>query len=286
MFGVWVTKQVSGFCGTNHMLNMIYGTEADVCPNCGATPERATHIFACRDPGRSSVFHSSVDALYEWMRSQNTDPELAGLIYRYLRHRGEIPMLSLCRPGSPYRQLATMQDLLGYRNFLEGRITALYHSERQLYISAQHLRKHAGHWCKGFIQRLLQITHRQWTYRNRTIHYKDKDGLTAAQQEKIVKECEDFLWTDPMSLLPEDRDLLEMDFEALGESNAEARYIWLSEMQAAKAASGNAGRERRLARVGWSNNNGSNTCERSDTGVVVDTEGSLRFHQRKKKASG
>jgi hypothetical protein len=89
-----------------------------------------------------------------------------------------------------------------------------------------------------------------------------------------------------MSLLPEDRDLLDMDFEALGESNAEARYIWLSEMQAAKAASGNAGRERRLARVGWSNNNGSNTCERSDTGVVVDTEGSLRFHQRKKKASG
>jgi hypothetical protein len=269
------------------MLNTIYGTEADVCPNCGATPECATHIFACRDPGRSSVFYSSVDALFEWMRSQNTDPELAALIYRYIRHRGEIPMLSLCRPGFPYRQLATMQDLLGYRNFLEGWITALYHSERQLYISAHHLRKHAGHWCKGFIQRLLQITHRQWTYRNRTIHYKDKEGLTAAQQEKIAKECEDFLWIDPMSLLPEDRDLLDMDFEALGETNAEARHIWLSEMQAAKAASGNAGREQRFARAGWSDTiRGSDISERSDIGVVVDTEGSLRFRRRKKKASG
>jgi hypothetical protein len=64
MFGVWVTKQVSGFCGTNHILNTIYGTEADVCPNCGVSPERATHIFACRHPGRSSVFYSSVDSLF------------------------------------------------------------------------------------------------------------------------------------------------------------------------------------------------------------------------------
>jgi hypothetical protein len=94
-----------------------------------------------------------------------------------------------------------------------------------------------GHWCKGFIQRLLQITHRQWTYRIRTIHYKDQEGLTAAQQEKIAKECEDYLWTDPMSLLPEDRELLGIDFEELGEANAEARHIWLSEMRAAKAAS-------------------------------------------------
>jgi hypothetical protein len=69
MFGVWVTKQVSGFCGTNHMLNTIYGTEADVCPNCGTSPERATHVFACRDPGRASVFYSSVDSLLEWMQS-------------------------------------------------------------------------------------------------------------------------------------------------------------------------------------------------------------------------
>jgi hypothetical protein len=221
------------------------------------------------------------------MQSQETDPELAGLIHRYLRHRGEVPMLSLCRPGSTYLQLAEMHDRLGYRNFLEGRITSLYHSERQLYISARHLRKHAGHWCKGLIQRLLQITHRQWTYRNRTIHYKDQEGLTAAQQEKIAKECEDFLWTDPMSLLPEDRDLLDIDFEELGESHVEARCVWLSEMQAAKAASSNVNRSTRLARVGWSaTSRPSDVSGNVESEVPIDTEGSLRFRWRKKKASG
>jgi hypothetical protein len=81
--------------------------------------------------------------------------------------------------------------------------------------------------------------------------------------------------------------LLDMDFEALGETNTEARHIWLYEMQAAKAASGNAGREQRFARAGWSDTiRGSDISERSDIGVVVDTEGSLRFRRRKKKASG
>jgi hypothetical protein len=166
-----------------------------------------------------------------------------------------------------------MHDLLGYRNFLEGRITSL--------------KKHAGHWCKGLIQRLLQITHRQWTYRNRTIHYKDQDGLTAAQQEKIAKECEEFLWTDPMSLLPEDRDLLDIDFDELGEAHVEDRYVWLSEMKTAKAASSNANRFARLACVGWlATSRPSDVSSNVESEVPIDTEGSLRFRWRKKKASG
>jgi hypothetical protein len=75
----------------------------------------------------------------------------------------------------------------------------------------------------GFESRLvffqtLQITHRQWTYRNRTAHHiKARDGLTEYQQLEIMKHCEDILWPDPSTLLHEDRGLLEVDFEELGE---------------------------------------------------------------------
>jgi hypothetical protein len=34
MFSIWVTKQVSGFCGKNHMLKTIYGDVVNECPNC------------------------------------------------------------------------------------------------------------------------------------------------------------------------------------------------------------------------------------------------------------
>jgi hypothetical protein len=45
MFSVWVTKQVSDFCGTNQMLSMLYGNVVDRCPNCGHTPdEKSSHM--------------------------------------------------------------------------------------------------------------------------------------------------------------------------------------------------------------------------------------------------
>lgn len=56
MFSVWVTKQVSGLCGSNHMLNHIYGNVVDRCPNCGASPERSNHMLHCRDPDRAALF--------------------------------------------------------------------------------------------------------------------------------------------------------------------------------------------------------------------------------------
>jgi hypothetical protein len=145
-------------------------------------------------------------------------------------------MASICRRGSPYCGLAEMQDILGFQNFVEGRICCLYLHVRQWDIERRKLRKHAPHWCNGLILQLLQITHRQWTYRNQTVHYKARDGLTERQQHKIMRQCEALLWTDPSVLLPEDRQLLDVDFESLGDGPAVDRQLWISEMEPAVAA--------------------------------------------------
>lgn len=54
MYSVWLTKQVSGFCGTNHMLNTIYGDVVDKCPNCGFSPERSQHMALCPETERTA----------------------------------------------------------------------------------------------------------------------------------------------------------------------------------------------------------------------------------------
>jgi hypothetical protein len=79
-------------------------------------------------------------------------------------------------------------------------------------------------------------THRQWTFRNGTVHFKGPDGLTQAQQDRLTCRCEELLWTDPSTLLGEDRYLLEIDFESLGDGPPTARQAWISEMEAARAA--------------------------------------------------
>ena len=85
-------------------------------------------------------------------------------------------------------------------------------------------------WSHGLIEQLLQIEHRQWLLRNALIHYQLPDGRTVAQQEKIVKRILELVWTDPDSLLPEHRTLLDEDFDKLGAADASDQAYWIAEM--------------------------------------------------------
>jgi hypothetical protein len=161
MFALWVTKQVLGFYGTNHMLNHIYGVVVDRCPNCGFSPERSNHVLHCQNPDRAALFASSVNTLVEGLHKQQTVFKLIILIKQYLLAQGDRTMLSFSSPNSVYCQLARLHNQIGYGNFLEGHICKLFCSIRQWDISNQKLRKHAGHWCNSLVLHLLQITHRQ-----------------------------------------------------------------------------------------------------------------------------
>jgi hypothetical protein len=129
-----------------------------------------------------------------------------------------------------------MVNKIGFQNMMEGRILKLFYSARVADIQRLRLRKHGGHWCNRLILQLLQITHRQWTFRNGTVHLKGPDGLTVAQQHSLADKCEALLWTDPSTLLSEDRYLLDVNFEELDESSASSRQMWLAEMDAARCA--------------------------------------------------
>jgi hypothetical protein len=240
-FGIF--RQVFVFYGNNHLQHYIDGTTVDVCPNCGCTPECSTHIIFCRSPDRSTVYSSSVDKFVEWLSSQRTDPDFTVLLSHYLRARGQAGLLLLCTgllllctPFSQYRELATVVNDLGFRSMLEGRIPKNFFDERQLNISCRGLRKHAVHWCNGLILRLLQITHRQWTFWNGTIHLRGPDGLTISQRDLLSCKCEDLLWTDPSTLLEDDRYLLDIDFRSLGDAPTATRQAWLAETEAACSA--------------------------------------------------
>ena len=139
-------------------------------------------------------------------------------------------------PRSRYCSLAYLVDDLGYRNILEGRIPKMFYDVRSADIQRRGLRKHAGHQCNGLILRLLQITHRQWTFRCGTVHLRGPDGLTSSQRDRLACKCEELvLWTDPTTLLDEDRYLLNIHFEALGDAPPlSTRQAWLSEMEAAR----------------------------------------------------
>jgi hypothetical protein len=61
----------------------------------------------------------------------------------------------------------------------------------------------ADFWAQGFMQRLLQMTHAQWAYRNAMVHLEVKDGQTAAAHKTILETMEGFLHTNLEQLLEE-----------------------------------------------------------------------------------
>ncbi len=88
-------------------------------------------------------------------------------------------------------------------------------------------------WAKKFVQHLLEITHRQWSYRNAKVHLKKAEGRTAQEHEAVMGEVRQMMLVDPSELLPEHRALLHTDYERLGSGTTVERIQWVEMVEGA-----------------------------------------------------
>jgi len=162
----------------------------------------------------------------------------------YLLACGETLMIDCVHGAHPeLMAVARESDRLGWDSFLEGRI-----SFRWLSMVLPMLRK-SGHsllppsWGLQLINKLHNIVHKQWIYRNTCIHYRGADGFTMPEHNQIINRVEEYSLIDPEDLLPRHQYLLNTDFEALGSGPTIDRQIWLANITSARAAA-------RLAQAG------------------------------------
>ena len=142
------------------------------------------------------------------------------------------------------KNLGEVQDKLGWDCMVEGRIPSMFVRHQRTYLAHTETRMTAKRWARGLIQKLLQMTHKQWLLRNARVHIKRKGDLTEEEHDKLLKRIEKMMWIDPENLLSEDRHLLEEDFDALGEASALDQQLWVAEMEASLSAAGYASPER------------------------------------------
>lgn len=235
MFGVWLTKHTSHFCATNRHANRIDKEVANICPSCGKEDETVAHIVRCKDSGRLEMLRVSVQELVDWLDKMDTDEDLIEMIQEYLLAQGEKRMVD-CSPPRRYQLLAKTHDYLGYDNFVEGRICSLFLEVYRQDLDENESPYKVDKWAKGFIERLVRITHSQWVFRNSYVHFKKAEGLTEAQHMEIFRRVEELMWEDPMSLLPSDRHLLEEDIDILGTCSTAVRKYWIMEVEAAQVS--------------------------------------------------
>ena len=92
-------------------------------------------------------------------------------------------------------------------------------------------------WGAKLVDRLVQLTRRQWILRNTEIHFKLPDGWTLAQHEDIFNGAPT-LWRtlDPDELLDRHQHLLEMGDEELGKCTTLRRRLWIADVESAMEA--------------------------------------------------
>ena len=71
--------------------------------------------------------------------------------------------------------LAKSQDIIGWKNFMEGRISRHFFDVQNEYLTLGNHRMDAEQWTRQFISKILHITHSQWIFRNFTLHDKQKE---------------------------------------------------------------------------------------------------------------
>ncbi|KAL3788945.1 hypothetical protein HJC23_000229 [Cyclotella cryptica] len=202
MFNLWVTKHVSGFSGTNKQLSRYDGTTVNRCPCCGHNDESTAHITRCLNPGRQRIFQQSVDTLLDWMERTHCDVNLIECLEQYLSLRGEGSMTLIAAPFPRLSQWAMDMDLLGWDNFLEGRI------------------------CSSLL-----------TYKRQHLHDPTHaDTFNHGQRSSFILSSESLTNNGFFATLGctfEHRYLLDLDFMELGMGSTTNRQYWIVTLESA-----------------------------------------------------
>ena len=171
MFGVGVTKQVSKSCESNRQLSRYAEGVINVCPSCGQENETSKHVTRCQAPKMVEIFKRSINTLLSWTSTTLIEISVIHMIRDYLLGQDNKRMQE-CTQVYQTRliNLAESQDRLGWDCFVEGRISRVFLRVVEASLSASGSQQTSTNWCQKLVGHLLQITHKQWIFRNSQVH--------------------------------------------------------------------------------------------------------------------
>ena len=235
MYGVWLSKQTIGICATRHSMARILGSTDDRCPNCLSGPERNTHLNRCRDQGRTLLFESDLNDLRDWLL-KTTDRELAYWLYHYWLLRGEYTMTALGITSQAIREIVEDFDIIGWDDTLHGRLPLALLWYQTAFCSAVNSRLSGTSRMKTLVTKLLTISHKQWLFRNFSLHNKVNGHLKLTHQATVLAEIARLSTCSPEEIPEECRFLLDFELTSLDKAPISHQEYWIAAMKAAKVA--------------------------------------------------
>ena len=206
LYRMWVTKHVTGWCGTNRKLYLWEQRTDDICPCCdlGAI-ERPRHLLTCPSPQLLETWETRIEGLSEWFIETETSPDIADCFIRTLQTRD--PTSSFCDFASPdILQAAKEQAEIGWFSTVEGRISKQWKFLQESYWNRAGVNKSIPNWNKDLITNLLEISHAMWTCRNTMhVHKTHPNGLPLKEGEELQRKVIQAYEAGADTVLPQDQ---------------------------------------------------------------------------------
>ena len=171
------------------------------------------------------------------MQNNGTHPLLAKLVRFYLRGRGKQRLSLIPNMPEGFVPLCREQDQIGWRNFTEGQISKQFRAIQAKFLRVRHPRRNVDAWLRGFISKLLAMTHSQWIFRCISKHHQTRGMKALATREKLTAEIERQKTLGEDAMAEGDKWMLEVDIER---DTAEEQQYWLYAVEAARQAGSHA----------------------------------------------
>ena len=260
MYQLWLAKQTASQCGTGDRLaQRKKGKKKSTkegpqdaaplqpqdyrCPSCHRPgKETADHLCRCTSATRRHIMRLGIDRLEAWLEENNTQGQLRRWIPRYIERQGFRQFEQLDSTGrGPWmsgamRAAARAQDAIGFRHFMEGKISHKIRTMQHEHLTHSGANTHIDTWMKTFITKILEITHAQWICRNMTKHHHTKGAKLLHRKEAVLAEIERQLSIGISGLPEESACLLEIDTQTTSSMSLHQQEYWVAAVEASRVS--------------------------------------------------
>jgi hypothetical protein len=238
MYKVWWSKQHSSCCGTRVRVGR-YSSKPlpdKRCPNCGRR-EMAAYLMLCPDNDCTRLLVENINELTTWMSQDNrTDPEILYWVPKYILMRGDKPLSTMGFMSPQFKALATSQDLIGWRDFMEGHVSTHFYAIQTFHLAMSSSYLNEEDWTKQFFSKILQIMHSQWIFWNISLHNKTHGYLHNKKADEIMQQINVLLDLAPEEVPEDSHFLLKINFSELSSYHLETQNYWMLAVDAALKA--------------------------------------------------
>jgi len=153
----------------------------------------------------------------QWLEKDHmSNQELAYWIPKYLLMQGDKPFADMGAMSPHMKALVQSQDMIGYRNFMEGHILTHFYKIQSFHLAILN----GADWAKQFISKMLLVTYSQWIFRNISLHDKINGYLHKKESEEIALELESVAGIAPEDIPAESQFLVEINFREISKSRS------------------------------------------------------------------